>query len=105
MCVGVGLFVRQCLLLFVRCHLFKFNECIAAFLALANVTPETFVNRWEGGNVRGRGTGAAEGTSWEWGFILKLNFNQFRFVVLSSVSVPSGCQPFFFSFWYLGTTG
>lgn len=47
--VGVGLFVRQCLLLFLRCHLFKFNECIAAFLALANVTPETFVNRGERG--------------------------------------------------------
>lgn len=61
-CVGVGLFVRQCLLLFVRCHLFKFNECIAAFLALANVTPETFTDRWQGGNVRGRVTGAAEGT-------------------------------------------
>lgn len=34
------------------------------------------------------------------GFILKLNFNQFRFVALSSVSVPSGCQPFLFSSFF-----
>lgn len=53
--IGVGLFVRQCLLLFLRCHLFKFNECIAAFLALANVTPETFVNLEEGGTSEGAG--------------------------------------------------
>lgn len=38
----------------------------------------------------------------DWGErgILKLNFNQFRFVAQSSVSVPSGCQPFLFSTFF-----
>lgn len=51
--------------------------------ASANVTQETFAH-----------------SSCPWDFVLKLNFNQFRFVcgaVPTSVPdpVPSGCQPFF----------
>lgn len=101
-CVGVGLFVRQCLLLFLRCHLFKFNECIAAFLALANVTPETFVNRGERGKRQRPRDRRRRGHELGMGFHFEIKFQSISFCCAELGLGPKWMSTLFLFFLVFG---